>query len=134
MTVKTEHGKLDFVEEYANLRQIIPVVTSKIEVTEGKVMVDFAGVSEEDVTKICDVLKNIQSVKIILPVGFEYLCYAVESGDFEGVEINLSGIKEIDINKENSIFNGKLYLIDPANYFINNINDLLIYYNIFLIT
>lgn len=100
LTVKTEHGKLDFVEEYANLRQIIPVVTSKIEVTEEKVMFDFAGVSEEDVTKICDVLKNIQSVKIILPVGFEYLCYAVESGDFEGVEINLSGIKEIDINKE----------------------------------
>ena len=38
-------------------------------------------------------------------------------------------VRLIDINKENSVFNGKLYLIDPANYFINNITDLLIYYN-----
>lgn len=38
-------------------------------------------------------------------------------------------VRLIDINKENSVFSGKLYLIDPANYFINDINDLLIYYN-----
>ena len=37
-------------------------------------------------------------------------------------------VRLVDINKENTIFNGKLYLIDPGNYYINDVNDLLIYY------
>jgi len=35
-------------------------------------------------------------------------------------------VRLIDINKSNIIYNGKLYLIDPGNYYINNIKDLLI--------
>lgn len=37
-------------------------------------------------------------------------------------------IRLMDINSENTIFNGKLYLIDPGNYYINNIKDLLFYF------
>lgn len=36
-------------------------------------------------------------------------------------------VRLMDINKENTIFNGKLYLIDPGNYFINDIKALLPY-------
>lgn len=37
-------------------------------------------------------------------------------------------IRLMDINSENTIFNGKLYLIDPGNYYINNIKDLSFYF------
>lgn len=36
-------------------------------------------------------------------------------------------VRLIDINSENTIFNGRLYLIDPGNYFINDIRALLPY-------
>ncbi len=36
-------------------------------------------------------------------------------------------IRLLDINRENTIFNGKLYLIDPGNYLINDIKALLPY-------
>lgn len=42
--------------------------------------------------------------------------------------LNKLCVRLIDINKSNIVYNGKLYLIDPGNYYINNINDLLIYY------
>lgn len=37
-------------------------------------------------------------------------------------------IRLMDINSENTIFNGKLYLIDLGNYYINNIKDLSFYF------
>lgn len=37
-------------------------------------------------------------------------------------------IRLMDINKNNIVYNGKLYLIDPGNYYINNIDDLLVYF------
>lgn len=36
-------------------------------------------------------------------------------------------VRLIDINRKNVVFNGKLYLIDPGNYYINYIKDLLVY-------
>ena len=36
--------------------------------------------------------------------------------------------KLIDTNKSNTVYNGKLYLINPGNYYINDINDLLIFF------
>ncbi len=36
--------------------------------------------------------------------------------------------KLIDTNKSNTVYNGKLYLVDPGNYYINDINDLLIFF------
>lgn len=36
-------------------------------------------------------------------------------------------VRMIDINKGNTIYNGSLYLIDPGNYYINDIRDLLPY-------
>lgn len=42
--------------------------------------------------------------------------------------LNKLCVRLIDINKSNIIYNGKLYLIDPGNYYINDVNDLLIYY------
>lgn len=41
--------------------------------------------------------------------------------------INKLYVRLIDINKNNIVYNGKLYLIDPGNYYINDISDLLIY-------
>lgn len=40
--------------------------------------------------------------------------------------LNKLCVRLIDINKSNTVYNGKLYLIDPGNYYINDINDLLI--------
>lgn len=42
--------------------------------------------------------------------------------------LNKLCVRLIDINKSNIVYNGKLYLIDPGNYYINDVNDLLIYY------
>lgn len=42
--------------------------------------------------------------------------------------LNRLYIRLIDINKSNIVYNGKLYLIDPGNYYIDDINDLLIYF------
>lgn len=39
-------------------------------------------------------------------------------------------IRLMDINLENTIFNGELYLIDPGNYFLNDIKDLISYLTI----
>ena len=39
------------------------------------------------------------------------------------------GIRLIDINKSNIVYNGSLFFVDPGNYYINNINDLLNYYS-----
>ena len=104
LTVKTEHGKLDFVEEYANLRRVIPVVTSKFETGEsGELTFAFDKITDTDVAIVCDTLKNIQLVKIVLPVGYEYVCYLIENGEFAEIEnsgIDLGQIKDIDINKE----------------------------------
>ena len=36
-------------------------------------------------------------------------------------------VRIIDINKNNVVYNGRLYLIDPGNYYINYIDDLLVY-------
>lgn len=36
-------------------------------------------------------------------------------------------VRLIDINKNNIVYNGRLYLIDPGNYYINYIDDLLVY-------
>lgn len=41
--------------------------------------------------------------------------------------LNKFYVRLIDINKSNIFYNGKLYLIDPGNYFINYVKDLLIY-------
>ena len=41
--------------------------------------------------------------------------------------LNKLCVRLIDINKTNIVYNGKLYLIDPGNYYINDVNDLLIY-------
>lgn len=104
LTVKTEHGKLDFVEEYANLRRVIPVVVSKFETNEANEMVfAFDKITDDDINVICDTLKNIQTVKIILPVGYEYVCYLIQNGELgelEEIGVDLSAIQSIDINKE----------------------------------
>lgn len=42
--------------------------------------------------------------------------------------ISKLGIRLIDINPSNTIYNGNLYLVDPGNYYINDVNDLLVYY------
>lgn len=42
--------------------------------------------------------------------------------------LNKLCVRLIDINKSNIVYNGKLYLVDPGNYYINDVNDLLIYY------
>lgn len=36
-------------------------------------------------------------------------------------------VRLIDTNQNNIVYNGKLYLIDPGNYYINYIEDLLVY-------
>ncbi len=36
-------------------------------------------------------------------------------------------VRIIDINKNNVVYNGRLYIIDPGNYYINYIDDLLVY-------
>lgn len=104
LTVKTEHGKLDFVEEYANLRRVIPVVVSKFETNEANEMVfAFDKITDDDINVICDTLKNIQTVKIILPVGYEYVCYLIQNGELgelEEIGVDLSAIQSVDINKE----------------------------------
>lgn len=41
--------------------------------------------------------------------------------------LNDSNVRLIDTNKNNIVYNGKLYLIDPGNYYINYIEDLLVY-------
>lgn len=46
-------------------------------------------------------------------------------GDIELLSASL--VRLMDINKENTIFNSRLYLVDPGNYFINDIKDLLPY-------
>lgn len=38
------------------------------------------------------------------------------------------GIRLMDINKSNIIYNGKLFFIDFGNYYINNIEDLSVYF------
>lgn len=104
LTVKTKHGKLDFVEEYANLRRAIPIATSKFETNESNEMVfAFDKITDEDINIVCSVLKNIQLVKIALPVGYEYLCYMIENGEFaelEEIGVDVEAIKNIEINKE----------------------------------
>lgn len=100
LTVKTKHGKLDFVDEYANLRRVIPVITTKFHISVEDQTFDFSEVTAEDITTVCDVIKNIQAIKIVLPVGYEVLCYSVENGEFEEIEIDLTNIKNLDINKE----------------------------------
>lgn len=42
--------------------------------------------------------------------------------------LNKLCVRLIDINKSNIVYNGKLYLVDPGNYYINDVNDLLIYF------
>ena len=46
-------------------------------------------------------------------------------GDIELLSNSL--VRLMDINKENTVFNSRLYLVDPGNYFINDIKDLLPY-------
>ncbi len=46
-------------------------------------------------------------------------------GDIELLSASL--VRLMDINKGNTIFNSRLYLVDPGNYFINDIKDLLPY-------
>lgn len=45
-----------------------------------------------------------------------------------------NNVRLIDINKSNIVYNGRLFFVDPGNYYINNINDLLIYYQDKIIT
>lgn len=38
-----------------------------------------------------------------------------------------SDVRLIDTNRNNIVYNGRLYLIDPGNYYINYIDDLVVY-------
>lgn len=40
--------------------------------------------------------------------------------------LNNSCVRLLDINNSNIVYNGKLYLIDPGNYYINYVKDLVI--------
>lgn len=41
--------------------------------------------------------------------------------------LNGLNVRLIDINKNSIVYNGRLYLIDLGNYYINYIDDLLVY-------
>ena len=41
--------------------------------------------------------------------------------------LNSLNVRLIDINKNSIVYNGRLYLIDLGNYYINYIDDLLVY-------
>lgn len=73
-------------------------------------------------------MKYITGKKDILNIPIKRLLdeLLIIENDIEN--ISNSYIRIMDINKSNIVFNGCLYLIDPGNYYINNIEDLLVYF------
>lgn len=56
-----------------------------------------------------------------------YFINELENVIFDIEILNNYSVRLIDINKNNIIYNGSLYFIDPGNYYINDIKDLLQY-------
>lgn len=69
-------------------------------------------------------MQYISGKKNILDITIEELLKELEIIE-EDIEI-LSNCKVrlIDINRNNCVFNGCLYLVDPGNYYINDLSDL----------
>lgn len=102
--VKVEDTTLNIFNEYGTIRRLFPIANKAINVVfqEKTDPIEIIKYFEtEDVDDIKYVLKNLQIIKISLPIGFETTCITLEQVEKIGiVGIDISQIKEIDINKD----------------------------------
>lgn len=105
LRVKTDDAKLNLLEEYGRIHTLIPTAVSVYNAVDSSYEVSYEdiikAVSKEDVEKLAHVLKDSELVNLVLPVGYDYLGYYLESeGILEENNITKEMIDSININKD----------------------------------
>lgn len=99
--IKTEHGDLNIIKEYGNIRGIFPVVLPLFEEQDGEIVLLFDQMNTQQVNQLTTSLEKIKILKVLLPVLQEYGCYKIEISDqIENSEKIIQEIKKADLEKE----------------------------------
>lgn len=104
--VKTSDAKVNLINEYGNLRRVFPLAKEVFEIKSdenGKLEfnADYKNLSKEDVDLLVDVIKNFDSIDVMLPIALEYGCYYIEEqGLDDEYGLDIESIKTIEINKD----------------------------------
>ena len=102
--ITVEEDKLNIFEEYGMVRKIFPIANKVINIVTEENFDPVEIINRfdvEDVDGIRDMLQGLGTIKLIMPVTFEVGYIALEKTNLmEEFGIDLSPIKEIDINKD----------------------------------
>ncbi len=102
--ISTEDAKFNIFEEYARIRNALPIALNILDVfdKEGTTPNEVINsINEDDVYVISNIIKDSELVNLLLPAGYDYLCYYLESQDLlEKVNITPEMLKEVNINQD----------------------------------
>lgn len=102
--ISTEDAKFNIFEEYARIRNALPIALNILDVIdkEGTTTNEVINsINEDDVYVISNIIKDSELVNLLLPAGYDYLCYYLESQDLlEKVNITPEMLKEVNINQD----------------------------------
>lgn len=106
--VTTSDASVNLLEEYGRYRKIIPVASKFIDpalsmmeskTADPSVFINL--VTSDDVNTLKGIMQDSEMIDLILPVGYDYLCFYLSSEiNLEEFHLNEEILRSIDINKD----------------------------------
>lgn len=105
LNVTTEEAKFNILEEYACVRNLLPVASNMIDlfvnVEEVNPSEIINNINEEDIYILSSVIKDSELVNLVLPIGYDYLCYYLEAENLlEEVNVTPEMLRSVNINRD----------------------------------
>lgn len=98
VSIKTDYAKVNIVNEYGRLRQILPVASKIMDENIYGETISFSNITENDIKKITNAFEQTELIKLIAPTAREYLVYEI-SKDETNQEV-VAKIEALDLIKE----------------------------------
>ena len=98
VSIKTDYAKVNIVNEYGRLRQILPVASKIMDENIYGETISFSNITENDIKKITNAIEQTELIKLIAPTAREYLVYEI-SKDETNQEV-VAKIEALDLIKE----------------------------------
>lgn len=114
VSIKTDYAKVNIVNEYGRLRQILPVASKIMDENIYGETISFSNIAENDIKKITNAIEQTELIKLIAPTAREYLVYEI-SKDETNQEV-VAKIEALDLIKEiNAITDVLVEVIDTCS-------------------